>query len=185
MKKLVVLLMSLLISAPLFASLYENVERAVLTRVARTTPTWQQQLSQLQRNFARISKRYDLKSRMPVVQRESLVLADEHTYLQRMVELQRYLHQHKALSQFVFVAPEPTDLAKFSVGNYALLVNFLQDAPTVHVSHYVVQPFTLALKIHADQRHLELWIDVPTRRVYLMSNNLYSSAEGKYGLHLN
>ncbi len=51
MKKLVVLLMSLLISAPLFASLSADVERVVLTRTTRTTTTWQQQLSLLQKTL--------------------------------------------------------------------------------------------------------------------------------------
>ena len=184
MKKLVVLLMSLLISAPLFASLSADVERVVLTRTTRTTTTWQQQLSLLQKNFTRVSKQYDFTSRFPAVQQETLSLADQHTYLQRTLELQHYMRQNEALSQFAFVAPTPTDLARFSAGNYSLLVDFLQGRSSVRVSHQVIQPFTLSVKLSTGPHRLELWIDVPTRRVYLMSNNLYTTADGKYGLHL-
>ncbi len=184
MKKLVVLLISLLVSAPLFASLSADVERAVLARTKNATPAWQQQLSQLQQSFAKVNKQYDFTSRLPAVQHETLILPEQHTYLQRMVELQRHMHQHKALSQYAFVAPVPTDLAQFSAGNYALLVDFLRNVSLVQVSYYIVRPFTLALKINSKHNSLELWIDVPTRRVYLMSNNLYSSASEKYGLHL-
>jgi hypothetical protein len=47
-----------------------------------------------------------------------------------------------------------------------------------------VHPYTLALQIKGvPQGNIELWIDVPTHNVYLMSDNLYTTADGKYGLH--
>lgn len=159
-----------------------SVTRSVAKKQA--TFTWKTQLRQMQRMFKQFPG--SSYSGLPVVRNEVLGIHQEEIYLKRMTQLKQSIKGNKALQGFNFVAPVPTDLAALSLDNYAALHAFLRDLSKAYqVSHMKrVHPLTLALQIKGiPQGNIEVWIDVPTHNVYLMSDNLYTTADGKYGLH--
>ena len=193
MKKIIVI--TLLLTPALLASaamlgtphtklplLEDSVTRAIAKQ--QVAPAWKAQLKQMQQMFKQY--RGSAYSGLPVIHNEVLGHHQEKVYLQRMMQLKQSIKNNKALQGFSFVAPVPTDLAVLSLDNYAALHAFLKDITKAYqVSHIEqVHPYTLALQIKGiPQGNIELWIDVPTRNVYLMSDNVYTTADGKYGLH--
>ena len=159
-----------------------GVTRAVAKQQA--TPAWKAQLKQMQQLFRQYPG--SAYSGLPVVHNEVLGPHQEELYLKRLMQLKQSIKGNKSLRGFNFVAPVPTDLAALSLDNYAALHAFLRDLSKAYqVSRMKrVHPLTLALQIKGiPQGNIELWIDVPTRNVYLMSDNFYTTADGKYGLH--
>ncbi len=159
-----------------------GVTRAVAKQQA--TPAWKAQLKQMQHLFRQYPG--SAYSGLPVVRNEVLGPHQEEVYLKRMVQLKQSIKGNKALQGFDFVVPIPTDLATLSLDNYAALHAFLKDISKAYEVSRVerVHPYTLALQIKGvPQGNIELWIDVPTHNVYLMSDNLYTTSDGKYGLH--
>ncbi len=159
-----------------------GVTRAVAKQQA--TPAWKAQLKQMQQLFRQYPG--SAYSGLPVVHNEVLGPHQEELYLKRLMQLKQSIKGNQSLRGFNFVAPVPTDLAALSLDNYAALHAFLRDLPKAYqVSRMKrVHPLTLALQIKGiPQGNIELWIDVPTRNVYLMSDNFYTTADGKYGLH--
>lgn len=193
MKKIIVITLlltpALLASAAMPGKPHKNLfllEVGVTRAVAKqqATPAWKAQLKQMQQLFRQYPG--SAYSGLPVVRNEVLGHHQEKVYLQRMMQLKQSIKNNKALQGFSFVAPVPTDLAALSLDNYAALHAFLRDLSKAYqVSHVErVHPYTLALQIKGvPQGNIELWIDVPTRNVYLMSDNVYTTADGKYGLH--
>lgn len=110
----------------------------------------------------------------------------EEIYNQRMAQLQKSINANKHLKGLSLVAPAPNDLAELSLDNYGALHAFLRGLPFAKVLHTErVRPFTLAVQIKGEgQGAVEVWIDVPTHNVYLMSDNLNTTAAGKYGMLL-
>ena len=162
----------------------EELSRQV-TR-AQATPAWQEQLARLQAQFKKVTWKHERKIPLPTVAASLLSYRQEQTYLRRIFQVQKSINANKALAGYTFVAPEPMDLANLSLDNYALLHAFLKNLDVAHVVHTeCVYPFTLAVQIKGPARgRLELWLDAPTKKVYLMSDNFYTTAAGKYGLHL-
>ncbi len=159
----------------------ECVERTVTKQAA---PTWQAQLQQIQKLY----KQYPngAKTGLPLIPNQILSYHDERVYLERITQLRGSIRGNNALKGFAFVAPIATDLANLSLDNYATLHAFLKGLRFARVIQTKrVHPYTLALQIKGEgQGRVEVWIDVPTRNVYLMSDNFYTTAAGKYGLHL-
>ncbi len=162
--------------------LEDYVTRAVVQQ--QTEPAWKTQLKQMQQLYKQY--RGNAYSGLPVIHNEVLGPHQEEVYLQRMTQLKQSIKGNKALKGFSFVAPVPTDLAALSLDNYAALHAFLKDITKAYqVSHIKrVHPMTLALQLKGvPQGAIEIWIDIPTHNVYLMSDNFYTTADGKYGLH--
>ena len=147
--------------------------------------SWKKKLQHIQEMFARVPSKSQLQFSTPAILASSLNYKEEQTYLQRMLVLQKQVNQNTALKGFTFVAPVPEDLARFSAANYTALQDFLKDSPSVSVLAEQERPFTLTVHVRAiTSGALELWIDEPTKKIYLMSDNFYSTSAGKYSLHL-
>ncbi len=160
----------------------DTVERTV---AQATVQPWQTQLKRLQTQFTRLASRKDWQLQVPVYAYTSLSYQDKQTYLQRMLQVQQQVKRQDALSGFTFVAPVPADLAHLSPAIYETLLYFLQAKHTVRVNTYYARPFTLAAQLHgAENSALEVWLDVPGKKIYLMTDNFYSTAQAKYALHL-
>lgn len=191
-KKLFIVLVLLLLSGPVWARRFEklgllDVDRAVAKQVTQQQmPAWQQKLKQIQTVFVRIHPRPDVQSTFPFRFLSGLNYQEETNYLKRLWQVQKQVNQNPVLAGFTFVAPVPADLANFSADNYALLLSFLKNNPLAKVTRSEpVYPFTLALNLHGQSYSaLELWIDVPTKKIYLMSDNFYTTAASKYALQL-
>ena len=162
--------------------LEEEVHRAV---AAREVPTWQEQLSRLQIRFKQAPGTYRAQPvPPPLAQPEELTYQQAPTYRCRLLRVQASVDHNAALKGFTFVAPVPADLARLTADNYAALHAFLKDLKIVQVRRTECdRPFTLALRITGQNRSaLEVWVDVPSKKMYLMSDNFYTTAAGKYGL---
>lgn len=162
------------------------LDDSVTRAVVKATAPWQEQLAAMQKQFEYVKTRADLSNHLPPVTSGVLSYLQEQTYLSRLFLLQKSMRQNGTFHGYTFVAPSAQDLAQLSYDNYAALSAFLAQTPNARVtrSEYI-RPFTLAVQIHGiPQGTVEVWIDVPTKKVYLMSNNFYTTAAGKYGLHL-
>lgn len=192
MKKILITLLLLAALTPLYASghdrhkklplMDEELERTVTRQAA--APSWQEQLKQMQQLYNKSPK--NVPSGAPLVCNEILGPHTQAVYLRRLQQLRGSIRGNKHLQGFSFVAPVPSDLAVLSLDNYELLHAFLKGLRFAKVTSVErVRPFTLALRMSGQERGaLEVWIDLPTKKVYLMSDNFYSTAAGKYGLHL-
>lgn len=166
--------------------LLEDELHRQVTRAQAATPAWQAQLAAMQKQFTYVKTRTDVSGHLPAKTPSVLSYRQEQTYLRRISQVQKSVNANKALAGYTFVAPVPTDLVNLSLDNYALLHAFLKGFDVAQVVRTErVHPFTLAVQMKGPARgSLELWLDVPTKKVYLMSDNLYTTAAGKYGLHL-
>ena len=164
--------------------LEQEIKRAVHRQASRKVP-WQVQLQNLQSVYAK-AHRPEYTSYLPVMFPSSLSYREEQLYLKRLLHIQYGVNENRALKGFTFVTPVQADLVHFSTDNYGALEGFLKNLPTVRVTRApCARPFTLALRINgAGGGALEVWIDLPTKKIYLMSDNLYTTASGKYGLYL-
>ncbi len=193
MKKIVISMLLLSAAAVLWAGpqsgryakiplIEDGVTRAVAN--VQAAPTWQAQLQQIQKMY----KQYPngAKTGLPLIPNQILSSRDERVYMQRIAQLRSSIRGNKALKGFSFVAPISTDLANLSPDNYAALHAFLKGLRVARVTQTKrVYSYTLSLQIKGEPRgNVEIWIDVPTHNVYLMSDNLYTTSDGKYGLHL-
>ena len=194
MKKLWLLSIVLLTGVSLFANpgnrnkiplLEDTVTRKAAQQTTAELP-WHNQLKQVQAQWNKLGRQTPMYDPLPVMVHTPLSHQDEPAYLRRFVQVQQSIAVNKLLAGYKFVAPVPTDLATLSLDNYAALHAFLKDLKTAQVTQLKrVRPFTLSVQIKGvPQGALELWIDVPSKKVYLMSNNVYTTADGKYGLHL-
>ena len=163
-----------------WARLQKRLERAVVTQ----QPTWQEKLKQMQTRFQQSGTR--AVATLPVCEKD-IQNFDNKVYKQRLLELQEKLNRHPDLHGYRFSAPLPADLANLSHDNYEVLENFLANTQLARVTQFEwVYPFTLSLRVRGiSGGSAELWVDQPTQRIYLMSDNLFSTAAaGKYGLYL-
>lgn len=165
------------------------MENELERQVARqTTPdlAWKQQLKNLQALQAKVHLHPDRQGDLPAFFQTPLSYQEEQLYLKRLLQVQKSVNAHASLQGFTFVAPVAADLAHLTADNYAALHAFLKDLKIVQVRRTeCARPFTLALRI-TGQNHsaLEVWVDVPSKKMYLMSDNFYTTATGKYSLHL-
>ena len=153
-----------------------------LQRALQTKPlTWQEQLRHLQTQFAQVGNK-SFATDAPAVFKTNLNPSQNKRYTQRLFELQEKINSNPDLKGYRFAAPLPEDLANLSGDNYEALYAFVQGFPTARVMRTQwVHPFTLALRIQGLQTGaVELWIDEPTQSIYLMSDNLFTTASGKY-----
>ena len=193
MKKIVISMLLLSSAAVLWARpqsyryakiplLDDEVAHAVAK--AQAAPTWQAQLQQIQKMY----KQYPngAKTGLPLIPNQILPPQEERVYMQRILQLRASIRGNNALKGFSFVAPITADLAHLSLDNYGALHAFLKGLRVARVTQTKrVYPYTLSLQIKGELKgNVEVWIDVPTHNVYLMSDNLYTTADGKYGLHL-
>lgn len=194
MKKLLVSLLLLSAAAVLWAdgsstrrtriALMENdITRAVTHAQA---PTWQAQLRLIQTQFKRVPFKAETQQPLPSTLMTVLSYRDEQTYLRRTLQVQKSMQANPALKGYTFAAPVPADLVRLSQANYAALHAFLKNLRGAAViKTQRVRPFTLAVQIKGTPHgRLELWLDEPTKKVYLMSDNFYLTSAEKYGLHL-
>ena len=193
MQKIIVSLFVFVVAAaPAFASWpyskrYEKlplleVDRAVERHVKNDA--WKRILKRVQTQFQQVHRGYTPN---PLPQDFIGVLSyrEQQTYMQRLLGLQSLVKRNAYLQEFTFVAPVPADLARLREENLEVLQIFLQDGQGISVSSVEqVRPFTLAVRMRRGSAGAEIWIDVPTKKIYLMSDNLYTTAAGKYGLHL-
>ena len=158
------------------------LQSSLYRAVAGAQLSWKYQLAQIQTKYQEVRPKKETYAALPF-ETNRLSSTQERTYLLRLVLLQKLIHANKAIKNYTFVAPDPADLAHLSYYNYVTLQAFLLDLKTAQVTGTQhVRPYTLAVHVKGvPQGQLELWIDVPTKKVYLMSNNLYSTAIGKYG----
>lgn len=195
MKKLLVSMLLLSSAAVLWAGsqshryakiplLDDEVARCVERAQVQTVPAWQAQLQQIQKMY----KQYPngAKTGLPLIPNQILTYQEERAYMRRIGQLRASIRGNKALKGFAFVAPISTDLANLSPDNYAALHAFLKGLHFARVTQTKrVHPYTLSLQIKGEPKgNVEVWIDVPTHNVYLMSDNFYTTSDGKYGLHL-
>lgn len=159
-----------------------RVERAVAEQQAASS--WKKELKAIQKLYEQNPSR--TQSGLPVVPNTVLRRQYEAAYNQRIEQLQQSINGNKTLQGFALVTPIPEDLATLSLENYAALHAFLKGLRWAQVTHTQrVRPFTLSLQIQSQEGgNLELWIDVPTRNVYLMSDNINTTAQEKYGMLL-
>ena len=164
----------------------EQLERTVATAQASALLPWQKELKQIEDQWRRLGSNASAYDPLPVMVHTPLSHKEEPVYLRRFMQVQQSISANKVLAGYKFIAPVPVDLARFSLDNYAALHAFLKDLKLAEVTRMKrIRPFTLSVQIKGvPQGELELWVDVPGKKVYLMSNNLYTTAEGKYGLHL-
>lgn len=199
MKKLLITLMLIQLSAPLFAEriyLPQRVHKLELLDVddavsaaqqntAKQANEWKIKLNTIRKQF-QLVKRSFTPNTLPAVHHVSLSPREETTYMQRVFQLQTLLNQNPDLKGLSFTAPEPYDLAHLTSEKMEMLSGFLKNKPTARPTFCEqVRPFTLAVRLgNKATNALEIWIDVPTKKVYLMSDNFYTTANGKYSLHL-
>lgn len=163
------------------------IEESVTHAVARAQAlAWQEQLRLIQKQFKAVALKAEIQQPLPSTLVKTLSYRDEQTYLRRTLQVQKSLQANQVLKGYAFVAPVPADLVQLSPDNYATLHAFLKN---LHAAQVVkterVRPFTLAVQIKGiPHGRIELWLDEPTKKVYLMSDNFYLTADGKYGLHL-
>ena len=162
---------------PIDTKLQQQVSQAVEKH------TWQNQLAHLRQNFARLGRP---RMALPPVYTCSYEVEgpQKQIYFSRLFQVQQSVNQNPALAGFTFVAPVPEDLARLSAANYETLHAFLKNRPLTRVKAKPVRPFTLSVQIVGARSALELWVEVPGRKIILMSDNMYSTAQAKYGLHL-
>ena len=164
----------------------DHLERTVAAAQAAALLPWQKELKLIQNQWVKLGSKAAAYDPLPVMIHTPLSHKEEPVYLRRFVQVQQSITTNKVLAGYKFIAPVPVDLARFSLDNYAALHAFLKDLKLAEVTRTKrIRPFTLSVQIKGVPKGaLELWIDVPSKKVYLMSNNLYTTAEGKYGLHL-
>ncbi len=195
LKKLIVLLFTCTVLLPLHANdLVTKVARAVAEQTVtaenpRPVLEWVKSLRLIQMQFRPVRLSY-IPDDFPVSYDNYLSYKDEEIYLRRVLQIQKEVTANPELKAFSFVAPKAADLAKLTAERLTLLENFLkapieQGTPSDVVHTKRVRPFTLAVQLGKNKiPSLEIWIDVPTKKIYLMSDNFYSTAESKYSLHL-
>lgn len=193
MQKIIVsLFVFMMAAAPAFASWPENswYNQMPLLEVDRTVGSyvqadaWKQILKKTQTQFQQVRHNY-VASPLPQDCIHVLSYREQQTYLKRLMALQGLVNRNVSLHGFTFVAPVPTDLAHLRKDNLEVLRTFLQDGKGISVSPVEqVRPFTLAVRMRRGRAAVEIWMDVPAKKIYLMSDNLYTTAVGKYGLHL-
>ena len=158
------------------------VERAVAAQSTKPIK-WQQQLKNTQQAFYHVRYSYRENVLPPTVQ-SYLGYQEERTYLQRLLQIQAWVNHNPVLKDYTFAAPVPADLARLIPEKIEALRDFLQNSQMAIVAKTDrIRPFTLALSLGQHTSALEIWIDVPSKKVYLMSDNFYTSI-GKYGIHL-
>ena len=188
MKKILVCLCYLAGASVLAAQIYPPRRDALFkgrltnTVLRRQQQTWQDQLARMQIRFRQLPR--PITDREPLSPRFCTVLSPhaQQTYFKRLQHVQKQMQYHPALHRYTFEAANPADLANLSVDHYYALVAFASNQTTVRVTRTEwVRPFTLALHLEGlSHARLELWIDEPTKKIYLMSNNFYTSVSGKY-----
>lgn len=195
MKKTLVVSLMVFTLTPLFAQRHARIPLitdfdCIVERTQareRSSSSWIQHLSTLEKQFVGLKSQYDW-DRLPVQERITLGYAQQQKYAQRILELQKQINQNTVLKKYTFVAPQPDDLANLSSNRFATLQTFLKKSmakdPTL-TRVVQVRPFTLALHLgKTAYEALEIWIDVPSHKIYLMSNNFYTTAESRYSPHL-
>ena len=172
------------VCTPKTATLETRLERAVLTQGTQR-PSWREKIKQMQTQFQKVGAP-TVQSCMPtVLNKKDWNNYHEKTYKERLFRLQAQINQHKDLKGYRFAAPLPADLAKLSYDNYEALEAFCEDTQLAEVTQFeFVYPFTISLHIRGiSGGAVEVWVDEPTKTVYLMSDNLETSAAAKYGLY--
>lgn len=159
-----------------------DLTRAILHQEKQSD--WKRQLTRIQIQFKQLSHNTPTRVSFPVKVLSPLSLHEEQNYLYRLSHVQKLLHANELLRGYRFEAPVAIDLASLSQENYEALLFFLHNHNTTHmIQAQRVRPFTLALRIKGMvDGQVEVWIDEPTKKIYLMSNNIYTTATGKYGL---
>ena len=193
MQKIIVsLFVFVMAAAPVFASWpqtgrYEKlplleVDRAVDRQVR--TDAWKRILKRVQTQFQQLHRSYT-PDPLPQDFIHVMSYREQQSYIKRLGSLQSLVNRNVFLHGFTFVAPVPTDLAHLRKDNLEVLQTFLQEGQGISISSVEqVRPFTLAVRIRRGSAGVEIWMDVPSKKIYLMSDNFYSTAAGKYGLHL-
>lgn len=149
-------------------------------------PAWKKSLQLIREQYSHVRRSYHTLDGFPFsTQATSLSLQDERTYMTRLLQVQKWVNQNNTLRGFTFTAPVPYDLAHLNEERLEALRFFLSDQVSVKPGNTErVRPFTLAVRLGASNSALEIWIDEPTQKIFLMSDNFYSTAAAKYSLHL-
>lgn len=190
MKKLLIVVLCVWLGLPACARKFQkipflSVDAKVQRQVAQSAQqlTWQGQLLRLRRSFLRLGRP---QITLPPVYTRSYEVEgpQKQIYFSRLFQVQQSVSRNPALAGFTFVAPVPEDLARLSDANYETLHAFLKNRPLTRVKTKPVRPFTLSVQIVGTRSALELWMEVPSQKIILMSDNMYSTAQAKYGLHV-
>ncbi len=158
------------------------------TVAGQTAPVWVTKLLSLEKAVQRIppSVRYKIETKIPSEIEISLA------YQGRLQQVQQALHKNPVLRTYTFLTPKAQDFVQLNSLRFETLLLFLQ-AP---INRAVLPqqtpqavgtplPFVLALQLGTTyQEALEIWLDVPHKRIYLMSDNLLTSAQAKYATPL-
>ena len=165
-------------------------EQTMSARQTKPVRPWVKHLHIIQTQFRPVRLSY-IPDDFPVSHENYLTRQEEQLYLRRILQIQKEVTANPELKAFSFVAPKAADLAKLSQERMDALVTFLkapvtQENTPSNVTHTKrVRPFTLAVQVgKGNTTLLEIWIDVPTKKIYLMSDNFYPTAAAKYQLHL-
>ena len=167
------------------AQIEDKIERA-LAQVHVKNITWQDKLKLMQANFQKVGMPTVGSTSTPTMLGEKSDKYNNQTYKDRLFHLQDKINTHKDLKGYRFFAPLPADLATLSEDNYEALEAFCADVTQIAKVSSVewVHPFTLSLRVRSiSNGQVELWVDEPTKTIYLMADNLRTTAAGKYGVH--
>lgn len=163
-----------------------EVDRAVTTAQNKANNlTWKNSLQTIRDQFRHLRHSYVADPLPLSTYSTSLSFQDERTYMTRLLQVQKWISKNDMLTGFTFAAPVPYDLAHLNEERLEALHLFLLDKPSARPNGTErIRPFTLAVRLGTSNSALEIWIDEPTKKIYLMSDNFYSSSATKYGLHL-
>ena len=187
-KKLLLSIMLVSLSLTAVASSIANtdskdIERAIYQKTGSSVSAtlWWVHLKKQEELANRMS--YKLELTFPQENGE-LAGTAKTIYLQRIVLLTRAIATNKYLKQYIFKAPITDDFVDLSEGRLQVIIGFLKgQVKPQHVAF--VQPFVLSVSLgNTLDTKSELWIDVTNHKVYLMSNNFFTSAQTRYDLHL-
>ena len=185
MKKTLWLMLGLLLTFPATVPAVPlsptQVKRVLIRAVP---PTWQEKLALIEKQYHQARSNYP-NDPLPLWQDSFVFSKDTLTYRDRLITLQKDISKNPALRQYRFMAPIAQDLARLHDKKIATLRAFFQNDPNAPiVQTQRIRPFTLSVQLGQGLSAVEIWIDTPTKKVYLMSDNFYSTAKTKYNLHL-
>lgn len=160
-----------------------DIERAVYQKTASAVPAtmWWAHLKKQEEVAQKMN--YKVQLSFPSQGTELLGNA-KAVYFQRMILLTRAMTSNTYLKQYAFKAPIAEDFVDLSEDRLQTIIGFFKGQIKPQQISFV-QPFILSVSLgNTLDTQCELWIDVTNYKVYLMSNNFFTSAQTRYSLHL-
>ena len=187
-KKLLFIFIWTILILPAYAHFSANtLERVLYAKMEEGNsnqqfPKWVRLLKQQET----LAQKIQYQTAFPYNQSVSDLIAghDKDIYLKRFVQVQNLIEKNIFLAKYTFQTPDLQDFIHLSEDRLQTLFNFLNHKGQPRIVQ-TPQPFVLSVQLGSKtENSLEIWIDTQTKKIYLMSNNFYISAESRYALHL-